>query len=200
MDQWEDYKLGDAVKGWNGRKGLTMPFIDFCCDNYPGSIVCDYRRRTSKFNDVKVLTDIVERRAKLYHAKHEGCYSLPKPKEIVVHLRLGDTLSLGARTSMYVKPVSSYDALVGKNLTVVTNVNRTRQEDGSKHKRYVAQSNEYLRTFARHVSRGGSILQYRTCLPDEDFVYMSHANTFVKGGGGFSHLIYEVNGERTRRG
>ena len=93
---FEDYKFGDALSGWNARRVEKMAgythFIDYCCSKYPGSIVCDYRQRTKKFNDVDVLTNVISERAKLYHNAKKGCLSLPKENQFVIHLRLGDVI------------------------------------------------------------------------------------------------------------
>lgn len=182
--RWWDYKLADAIEGWN-RKGLKTPFIDHCCDTFPGSIVCDYRRTTRAFNDIDALSRIVRRRALLYHTHARGCLSLPRPTQIVVHLRLGDTFG-----PPYVRPLSSYAHLRGKNVTVLTNVQRTRRSNEREHNSSLAQSLQYLRRFDAFV---GTVTHRMDCLPDEDFVYMAHAARFEKAGGGFSLLIQRVN-------
>jgi hypothetical protein len=181
---WRDYKLSDAIGGWNNRKGLDKPFIDYCCDTFPGSIMCDYRRMTHKFNDVATLSRIVRRRALLYHTHAKGCLSLPSAEQIVVHLRLGDTFG-----PPYVRPISSYAHLRGKNLTVLTNVQRTRSRTDLSHNASLARSLQYLQAFENFVGT----VTYRSCLPDEDFIYMALATHFEKAGGGFSFLVHTVN-------
>ena len=189
---WTDYKLADAIEGWNGRKGIDRPFIDYCCDRYPGSIVCDYRRRTTSFYDVSVLADIVRRRASLYHNEERGCRSLPHPSEVVLHLRLGDTSGDGS----YTKPLSLYRHLVGRNVTVVTNVQRTRAKDEETHRDLFAKSVLYAKRLERFLtkSESASFVTYRTsCLPDEDFVFLTHASHFEEGRGGYSAMAKRVH-------
>lgn len=191
MLKWEDYKLGDAIKGWN-RKGLTMPFIDYCCLKFPGSIVCDYRRRTSRFNQYATLAEVAKTRANLYHFHEKGCLSLPSPNETVVHLRLGDVVA-GTLPNHYVYRLEHYRALIGQNLTIVTNPYRTRQT-GKDGQYLTDRSHEYVRNLTKYLKRGtNQEIQYRSCLPDEDFVYMTHARHFVQAGGGYSHIVHETN-------
>ena len=195
LEVWEDYKLSDAIKGWNRRKGLSVPFIDHCCDAFPGSIVCDYRRVTQRFGNVAALTRIVENRGRLYHFHTEGCLSLPARGETVIHLRLGDTVD--RLPNRYVQEIGSYRDLVGKNLTIVSNAYRTRERDDKNVKR-VETSLQYVRNLTTFLQRETNRIRYRTCLPDEDFVYMAHATHYRPAGGGFSRLVARVNAELRR--
>lgn len=90
------YKFADAIKGWQSRSLARTKFIDYCCRKYPGSIVCDYRAASKKYNDFATLANIAQRRGELYHTKRTGCLSLPDQRKMVVRLRLGD-ISLGAK-------------------------------------------------------------------------------------------------------
>lgn len=195
LELWEDYKLSDAIHGWNRRKGLSVPFIDHCCDGFPGSMVCDYRRVTKRFGDISALTRIVENRGRLYHFYPKGCLSLPARGEIVVHLRLGDTVD--HLPNHYVNDIGTYRDLIGRNLTIVSNVYRTRERDDKSNKR-VERSIQYVRNITTFLQRDTNRIRYRTCLPDEDFVYMAHATHYRPAGGGFSLLVAKVNAEVRR--
>jgi len=188
--EWADYKLGDALKGWQRKSlGKKTLFIEFCCDKYPGSIVCDYRRNTKKYNDIPTLAKIVRRRGQLYHTKPTGCHSLPGPNKTVVHLRLGD---VGEEDRHYIKNLSYYSGLVRKELVVVTNIQRTRlrKED---HSKKVDESLEYIRRFLDQMAAQNSSVTFRTdCLADEDFVYIAHAKHFIGSGGGYSQFLHRV--------
>lgn len=187
---WTDYKLGDAIEGWN-RPKVSMPFIDLCCGKYPGSIVCDYRRMTREFSDVNTLMLVVTRRALLYHTDVHGCRSLPFPGQTIVHLRLGDTSTSGP---LRLNPLEHYARLIGRNITVVANPQRTRASGIDSHNQTLVKSLRYMEQFHRYVAKASNRILYRTnCLPDEDFVFMAHAERLVPAKGGYSHLVYETN-------
>jgi hypothetical protein len=80
---------------------VHRPFIEFECGKYPGSILCDYRAATKKYNKIDVLAGIIAKRAQqVATAKQDPttnalCPPLPRRDDVVVHLRLGDVFQRG---------------------------------------------------------------------------------------------------------
>ena len=132
------------------------------------------------------MARVVKDRGKLYHFHLEGCLSLPAKGEIVIHLRLGDTVHKIDHIH------KTYRNFIGKDVTIVSNAYRTRKE-GSKGSERKSKSLEYIQNLTRFLQRDTNQIRQRTCLPDEDFVYMAHAAHFRHDSGGFSLLVSNTN-------
>lgn len=195
--QWEDYKFADAIEGWQPRNRKDYPkntkFIDYCCKNFPDTIICEYRRRTKRYYNIQVLAEIIKRRGKLFTDK-TGCQSLPNNTVTVAHLRLGDidTNPSKLRRGFHAKQIESYMGLGHRNVMAVANIERTRAI-GNLHAAQIKKSLQYLQTFVNYLKSQNTSVMFRTnCLPDEDIVYMTHARNFYPSVGGFSRLLQHI--------
>ena len=54
---------------------------------------------------------------------------------------------------------------------------------------------QYIHDLTDLLQRETNQIRYRTCLPDEDFVYMAHAANYRAAGGGYSLLVGKVHVE-----
>ena len=194
----EDYKLGDALKGWN-RKSVHQPFIDYCCNKFPGSIVCDYRRRTKTFSNIEVLVNITGRRALLYHNAQSGCLSLPRDDVLVVQIRLGDIIMSGdcfAHSHLCPKMVidskcwpqlaKKYKAEFSRPIVLVSNHHRNRKNKQGIE--FSLRCREHLVNWINKTFGNTNITYRDNCQPDHDFVFLSQARHLLMSHGGFASL------------
>jgi hypothetical protein len=181
---WGGYRLCDVVKGYIG--GGNYP------KKWPLSIATEYIHLTHNTNQYHILCDIVQRRG------HN--HSIPRPNDAVVHLRLGDVLQgQDAQISWeqgdqgewkYVKNRSYYEHAIAalpphvRNVTIVSWVHHE-SSDYTISVQYRNIVSKFFQNNGYHVSlRRGHI-------PDDDFIFMAHAQHFIYGGGGYSRLIGE---------
>ena len=203
---WDGYRLGDAIRGNNMPSRGFFSLANQLCLEYPGSIVCDYTRRTHRYNDCAALANIVRMRHKLYHSsKSFSCDGSPPTNTTVVHLRLGDSLinddcfinpCIGEihrkKTRVnYVKTKDYYSDIRNMNIAIVTNPGRIMEAKHSPmYKNVLQRSEKYLSDFVNAMEgQGNRVVIRRNCRPDEDFVYAVMAAHFVPAGGGFSKII-----------
>ena len=200
-DGLEDYKFGDAIEGWNERKNTGYAhFIDYCCHRFPGSIVCDYRRLTTSFVNIGVLTEISKRRAFLYHNAKSGCLSLPNPDALVIHLRLGDVMQAencfynskrcGSKilsSKCWSGVLTTHTAMFKRPIVIMSNHRRVRDNSAG-----ISHSLQYMKDVVAWVKThfNNTNIRFRDdCQPDHDFVFATHARQLLPAHGGFSTLI-----------
>ena len=194
------YRLGDVVKGYSARNyGGWDSVKDLHQCDWPASIATAYLIRTDKWNQFDTLCDIVR------DFRHNG--DVPLPNEVVVHLRVGDTIggplgdaathweNPGVAGSHYVKSRSYYERAIAalrphrhiRNVTIIGWAHHCAQSWGP------LQSEVYGNLVkALFESNGYQVSTRRDHhVPDDDFVYMAHAPYFIYGGGGFSGVAGE---------
>ena len=139
--------------------------------------------------------------------------AVPSPDTLVVHLRVGDVTDVeaGGRAATsgaalfehgtaYVKARSYYECVVAQlpptihNVTILGwshHLNGGLTSGGElRHKQRPKNTNEYRALVSNWFSQQGFRVSHRwEHTPDEDFIYMTHAQHFIYGGGGFSDLI-----------
>lgn len=200
-DEFVDYKLGDAIRGWNRRKSTGYAhFIDYCCGEFPGSIVCDYRRLTKSFSNISTLGEVSRRRGTLYHNAKSGCLSLPDPDTFVIHLRLGDVIKTDdcfyKQCSRYVVSTRCWETFRVKQektfkrpIVIMSNPNRrVHGSEGSNSIKYRSDLMGWLKT---HFNNTNVTLR-EDCQPDHDFVFASHARHLLVAKGGYSYFLGET--------
>jgi hypothetical protein len=181
---------------------------------FPHSIAVQYMQRTSTNLNVSVLFDIV--RARVHSLSLPSCH-LPQPRELLVHVRLGDVFNYGPRSVSvdtfladftpgpngyhYVMPRRYYEDIIAQlrgkrrgahpSAASVVNVTTVTLFAGYHNGRSSDRmSEEYLaRVRALFVAHGFSTCVRLHCHPDDDVVYSAHAHYFLPSGGGFSRMI-----------
>ena len=189
------YRLSDVFNGYIKRDDTN--YIKYLKYKKPNSIANKYINATEKKLNYDVLLDIMDKDYK-YVEK-------PKFNELVIHIRLGDVMSginnisefwygidrknIGNR---YVKNKHYYLNTLYKiplevdTVVIVSGIHQN--YDKTKEK-----SEEYLKLIENFYKSYG----YNTRIrfngdPDEDFVYISNARNFIKGGGGFSDQLSKI--------
>lgn len=193
---WGGYQLGDVVKGisashlgWNRLRKRYERL-------WPESIATEYLKRTTDSKRFDILCSIARNRGR--QAK-----DLPGPFDVVVHLRLGDVADRSRQTAAslwqrgsgspgyYVKGAEYYEKItkgLPKNATNIYLVGWNHHGSSGNH----VTSNRYREYVLRFFeSKGYNVVSRWENSPDDDFIFMVHAATFVYGGGGFSRIIGE---------
>jgi hypothetical protein len=193
---WGGYQLGDVVKGISashlGWYRLRKRYERI----WPESIATEYLKRTTDSKRFDILCSIARSRGR--KAK-----DLPGPHDVVVHLRLGDVADRSRQTAAslwqrgsgspgyYIKGAAYYDKIamdLHKNVSKVFLVGWNHHGSYGNHEtsnRY----RDYVLNFFE--SKGYKVVSRWENSPDDDFIFMVHAATFVYGGGGFSRIIGE---------
>ena len=205
MAQFNDYRLGDAVKRRPGAPG---------CRTFPGSIACMYTRATALVSDMTALLHIVRQRQQS---------DMPDEKSVVIHMRIGDgiqgpdcwheasdcfhNLEPGTGRLLYALPGAYYAELLpmlpkakdgyGIVLVAATAHNNrgghAQDPTGQIVLKETLWSHKYLREAVNFFEDKGYTVRLREAFdPDVDFTFMAMAHKFVQGGGGFSGLIAQL--------
>lgn len=186
---WRNYRLGDAIRGYGNQSSA------FICQRWPGSLACKYRSVTESPMNIGVLNGLVED---------------VTVNVTAVHLRLGDVVTTPRcweelcnatkHARNFVATKELYESIIAdipKNDPVV--FVGSPYHHGTKEK--IKNSLLYLRKvicFFRHQGFEASYNGDNT-LPDDDFVLLTTAKTFVQGGGGFSMLVSMVASQRNHK-
>ena len=205
MAQFNDYRLGDAVKRRPGAPG---------CRTFPGSIACAYARSTALKSDMPALLRVVRQRQQP---------DVPGEKSIVIHMRVGDgvqgpdcwhkasdcfrNFEPGVGRLLYALPGAYYAELLpalpratdGYDIVLVgaaAHNNRgghAHDPSGQIVLKETGWSRDYLSKAAAFFEAGGYSVRLREAFdPDTDFTFMAMAHMFVQGGGGFSGLVAQL--------
>lgn len=163
---------------------------------WPGSIMDRYVSKTDKKNDYMILNEIV--------SDMRSSSNVPKT---IVHIRAGDTIfnaSLqfhmsqtfsGHNLIVYDYDKNYYQKVILKlrkyNVTRISIVASTLHLANQKNVQQQNENMKYIHMVRNFFikSKFNASLRINQGTPDEDFLYMSGANIFVQGGGGYSQLI-----------
>lgn len=195
---WQNYRLGDIIKGWFIEVN-KLHYHEKTLKKWPTSIGSKYISRTSskkvkkKKNNFRIVRDIIKQKIKKEN------FPTPDKNEIILHLRLGDVIR------SYDKKTKKFT--VKDNFEYVTKLNKLekclQKLDAHKkilivygtHKKNIQiEANKiYLQSIKNVLRSNNFTFQERfSGNPDEDFVFMCKATTFIKSGGGFSKLIADM--------
>jgi hypothetical protein len=192
-----DYRLGDMVNGflWEEKMGK-----EWHIKNYPGTIVSDYFKATTKGGDMKAMKTIIEDRVN----------KLDKITGIALHLRVGDVIDKDKKHSVldmvnktvFFDEINKYQYVLSwpklksyldkipsevKDITIFA---------GSHNVREPKKSCNYLYIMKKLLEQDGYRVNMRLGQnPDEDLVLMSTAPYFIKSGGQYSKLINNIRKE-----
>nr|QFG73991.1 MAG: hypothetical protein [Megaviridae environmental sample] len=178
-DEWKEYRFGDVVKGYIDCK----KYLKHLHNKWPHSLACKYRSKYSEWSVTNFLTIVSNE------------YEKPKPGTIIVHLRLGDTIKginnfyayrYNSNGKLYIFPLDYYKNLdvLNKNVIIVV---------GTHHNVNINTSCNYLfqvKSILEKTAKSVVIRHGRN--PDEDFMFMSFATTYICGGGGYSTMIGDI--------
>ena len=216
-EKLQEYRIGNALTGWDKLAGIPVPFVDWTCLRYPGSIVCDYRLFATNYSDYDTLGKIVRTRGQIYHTAKQGCFSLPGPTDVVVHLRLGDSViapdcfQKGCNkivfkegewkevNKTYVFDRKYYenlfaahvDLLKHKHFWVVSNIDRRSRSAWTKNATldYNMKYREEFIHWLRNTVQPASIRLRNNCQPDQDLTFFAHGGVVIGAGGSFSRVL-----------
>lgn len=205
---WVEYRIGDGIKRFTDAPG---------CSKFPDSLVCAYHRKTNEAGDISALIEVMNSPHFLTYPRPEEDIVV-----MHVRLGDGlcaqiDPQCRGAERSVPNCWYDARDCWMDKNLKRQYAFSRTWYEENEKTLerastiQIVYDSEHWTRTLpdprngTRTVEKAylenlSSFLEkqgHRASLrghhdPDHDFVYMCHAQTFFRGGGGLSDLISRV--------
>lgn len=198
-----NYRLGDVVEFEPVNKDDNMKFIYSIL--YRNSIAYEYYLKTKKLNDYETLYEIIKNRMK-------KTKNLAPENTLILHIRIGDVIDWE-----YPDPID--DILSGKkeNEYSITydyldkKIKRLNENDdsikdiilvGGYHtKGDHTRSEEYIRKIKKFLNKNNFNVKTRISndinKADEDIIWMTNSDYFVKSGGRFSNLIskmVELNG------
>ena len=191
--KWKNYRLGDIVKYYTNEKYEKYPYeyINSIKNKYPNSIGDKYLKNIQKKN-IKVLNKV------LNDIKNKN---KPNKNDIVVHLRLGDSLLdfknnkftyLKKRNEEYAITLENFEKTMKKldNNKKIILVYGIHNSKGIKKKNL---SRIYLQKIRKILKKYNFYFSERKDYnPDDDFYFMSNSKIFVKSGGGYSKMISEL--------
>jgi hypothetical protein len=202
---WQSYRLGDGIKNGNFQHHFEGCRTDYFGGNLVDAsttILCQYHSRTRANLDYDVIEQIIN--------EYPPALS-PRRGELVVHLRLGDTL-LGSNCwddindcfhdklfhLHYAYPRVFYDRLLkdleqikSKRMTIVTNPHHSHRT--LEPNKIFEHDWKYLLSVRRYfIQRGFRVTVRDLQTPDEDLVFMSRAAFFIRAGGGYSGIISQL--------
>jgi hypothetical protein len=190
--KWENYRLGDIYKYYTDLKHekVKYGYINSIPSKYHGSIGAEYvLKNESKNINFNLLLKIVNERTK------KMTYS-PNSNELILHLRIGDAIQgYNSKTDKfdYLSNYATKLETLTKNINIFKN-KRVIIFYGNHVSRAKKKYSELYLTHLRQLFKNNNIKFEETSNgdPDEDFLIMCNAKTFIKSGGGYSNLIAQV--------
>ena len=188
--KWQNYRLGDILKGYF-IKNKEYKYINSIEYRYPNSIGDKYLKKKKKL-DLQILNEI------LNEIKNK---KKPNKNDIVVHLRLGDSLLdfknnkftyLKYKHKTYAITLNKFEKTLKKldNKKKIILVYGIHNSGGIKKKKF---SEIYLKKIREILKKYNFKFQERNNFnPDDDFYFMTQSKTFIKSGGGYSGIISKI--------
>ena len=192
-DKWMKYRLGDIVGIYcPNRSRPQEKYWDKILKTLPDSIGAKYILKVKnlnakeRVNNYKILTDIMK----------DLNYEKPDSNDIVIHIRLGDTIKYDKKTKKFTT-FKSYGTSIDEFTKTLSKINNTKRKIvivyGAHKKNIDIEGNKkYLEEIKKILEKHGFNYELRNRDPDEDFYYMCNSKNFVSSGGGFSQKISEI--------
>ena len=193
-EKWLDYRLGDIICNYL-REKKRFNYLKNIEKNLPNSIGGLYIKKTKHLEkelqsyNYKILQDIINKKKHLIY--------LPKKKDLVIHLRIGDIIK-GSKNNIKFKNNFWY----GTNINLLDKkINEIKKKKFKKvylvygaHKKKISieLNNKYIENVKKMLKKNNLIPILRNTNPDDDFIFMSQSKHFVRSGGGFSNIISEL--------
>lgn len=189
---WRDfriYRLGDIILNKDLDNFLNKIFYNIY---YSNSIATQYFNRKKKDEDYDTLLEITKNTS----------YEIPKEKELIIHLRIGDVIDWeypddlddllnGVKNWHYARNYDYYKdklSLIEEDIEKIILVGGFHtSSDHSRSLYYTNKIKEFIEAKGYNVE-----LRINRGTPDEDFVYMVNSKYFLKSGGGYSRLINKL--------
>jgi hypothetical protein len=196
---YREYRLGDMVRNKHRYK---IGGEDFHKKHFPYSIACEYMDRTSDYNNIRILRDIVEKRA--------FSTSIGYPDDVaIVHLRVGDVVE--SNKSSVEEILTDYTYITENswsNYTPPLRYFESKIEDlrnlGIREVKLLASSHiniptpkscQYIFAIKKFFELNGFVVTTQLGQPpDSDFLEMCLAKVFIPStNGGFTKLGSDVS-------
>jgi hypothetical protein len=205
---YADYSLGDTVKSYMAvdKDEFNQTLFEHQT-RWPNSIGHAYLQEVGSveygYFNMSALSRVIDRRM--------SCVTIPSNDTLVVHLRLGDTLTQGYLTdlSRSVLDLWEHGDFVGNETGVRYNYNRREFDhllkDLPKHitkavivgstqhqnsEVVTSRNQEYSDLVAWYMLNQTLAVSYFGGEdPDQDFIYMANAKWFIGGMGGYTQLV-----------
>lgn len=203
-EYWKHYQFGDIVytKGIFSEifKKNDTKIIQYVCAKWPTSIGCEYRKAVSTdLFDISKLNEICLKRTQENRTDTQ-------PNEVVIHLRLGDALRAAncwdVKCSSYVLTLKDYEKIrdIFQNDTIFVLVawqHHTRsnlENNPGIGMLYANLTSVYLSKLSTQLKSQGFNVYIKTeSLPDDDFLFMSNAKTYIQSPqSGYGKLIADM--------
>ena len=127
-------------------------------------------------------------------------YDVPKDKELIIHLRIGDVIDWeysdsiddlleGKKSYDYLRDYDYFDKMSQK--VIALDIEKIIIVGGYHTKEDHSRSEEYVAKIKKYIEDRGFKVETRIdkASGDEDFIYMSNSKYFLKSGGGYSGLV-----------
>lgn len=218
--KWVDYRLGDTVNGYMATQTARKVGWDHIEHQaIPGSIAAEYLNHTHKPNRFDVLCEIVRKRGEIHHDNRKALPNpadivvhlrLGDTTDMLSAVSINKIWNAQTYQSVnehkeYVFGRAYYEVAVdglrrkAQNVTIVGwhHHGSLRNNQADKGVPRIERLNHsgsliYRNFLIEWLEDQGFLVSHRwENEPDDDFVYMSHAQHFVYGGGGFSHMAGE---------
>ena len=169
---------------WTDPKNSNASYIQSLHKNFPGSIASKYVKavgypKAYKMGDHATIKQIFSKFK----------YKKPSHSTLVIHLRLGDTIT-GDYGKEYSHNLKYYENLL-KKVRRNKKIKKVDIVTGLHINVYVKESNKRLNEIVHMFEKFYPVEVILTKNPDKDFYYMSHSKFFANSGGGFSLLVTE---------
>jgi len=174
------YRLGDVF--WRADKEDTD--LEYHMDMYPGTIACDYLKRTSASENWEVLLEILEER--------RG--GVVEGDELVLHIRTGDVICDSSLVYNYgrkdhpewwnnLAEFIQREHIHKVHIIAGNHMNKCIKES----KEYLDKSEQFLR------SHGVQDIEFHLDnFADDDFLFALTRKYFITTGGGYGNLIGDI--------
>jgi hypothetical protein len=208
---YEWYRLGDLVSGHIRRESQNVldvknslrerNILNLYQTKFKGSFVYRYIKKTQylpenkKDNNYKIVNEIINEMIN-YKINGKHNYKLPNKNDIVIHLRVGDSLNSNKNicSGAYctkLKTIEKISKLFKFKQLVFVYGSHISVEYKNKNK--IRLTNIYLDKIKLILNKNGNkYIFIHNNNPDTDFIFMCKSKYFVQSGGGFSKLIGNI--------
>lgn len=195
------YRLGDMVMTklrWL-KEGEKYHFNVF-----PNSIATEYMKKSKTQKNYKLLANIVQERTRKTN-------DLPKNKDLVVHLRVGDTIEENSNSlitilssytymdnsrasSNYTCPIRNIQEKLDKLKNNEIEIEKIILVAGSHVDIITPKSCKYIDVMKKYLEIKGYNVELRLGKnPDDDFIFMCNSKYFIQScGGNYTNLIKNI--------
>lgn len=188
------YRIGDMVATIH----RFLPIGEkYHLETFPDSIATEYMKKTKQLKKYNILADIVRERSK-------KTTDLPRNKDLIVHLRVGDVVEEFS-TKLY-QILISYSYRLHHNYTcpirnIHDKISKSKQKfskiilvAGSHKDILTPKSCKYIDVIKKYFENNGHTVELRLGKnPDDDFIFMSNSKYFIPScSGNYTLLVKNI--------